>query len=144
MPHRYNPLPGVGLRMYFTSLLGRSRLSAKSWQSESGARKRRLLSAPLPHFAEGHILGLAAGALPPLFEQGRVVLGNVLLRRDPQSAGGLVDPARWALDLSDVADGGLVDHHMTFSIGPFSTEFLIGKRRLKAEGAHDSFQLLAI
>src|SRR4051794_27090713 len=106
MPSSSNPLPAAGLRRpWFPSQCAAPALNRSSRSFEEFTHAALLSRTPLSDFTEGHVLGLAAGALLPFFEQGRVVLSDVLVRRDPQRTGSLVDPAGRALDFSDVADG---------------------------------------
>ena len=58
------------------------------------------------------MLCVAARAPLPRGEQFRIALSYVLLARDGESFCNAIDPARRTLDLSEVADGSLIEYDM--------------------------------
>ena len=81
---------------------------------------------------EGHLGRSAAGPALPGEKQSGVRVGDVLIGEDAESLGGVVDPARGALDLAKVPNWSFIQDDVSGTVAPLGTEFFVAERWLES------------
>src|SRR6516162_9751684 len=82
----------------------------------------------LAALAECHVLSPATSITFPPEKKFSVRLRDVVFASDSQCACCAIDPSRFAFDLRQIADWGVIDHDVAFAVTPLRPKFLIHKR----------------